>query len=82
MDISSGYRKFTLKEIQDSQQYVDSLFSLLKSGRINTEQLAGDIKELITALGNGATADAVNIFMYPAENDVALRFKGEGKTAR
>ncbi|MNE40063.1 hypothetical protein D3C80_1340500 [compost metagenome] len=61
---------------------MDSLFSLLKSGRISTDQLASDIKELIAAFGNGDTAAAVNIFMYPAEKDVALRFKGEGKKER
>lgn len=82
MDISPGYRKLTLKEIQDAEQYVDSLFSLLKSGIISDEQLAGDIKELISAFGHGDTASAVNIFMYPTEKDVALRFKGEGNTSR
>lgn len=77
MDISSGYRKLTLKELQDAEQYVDSLFCLLKNGRISDEQLASDIKELISAFGCGDTAAAVNIFMYPAEKDVAQRFKGE-----
>ena len=82
MDISSGYRKLTFKECEQAEQYIDSLFSLLKSGRISNEQLAGDIKELIFALGRGDTACAVSIFMYPTENDVALRFKGEVNTSR